>query len=465
MAEVTLESVPKKIKDMFNRGFTALERGNLDYAIEMFRSCVEHEPGLTKAWKFLRAAEVKRYLKNPPSEFSKSIAQALKLPTYLGAMGKLKSGKAQQALALAEKLIEQDPVNPKYAKLFAEAAAQSNIPDAAVLTLEVVRDHNPDDVDILNWLGTLYQKVGRTSSARECFEKLCELAPNDADALKRLKDAMAIDSISGDGWEQAAKEGGSYRDVLKNKDEAAQLEREAKSQKSDSDADALIADLQTKIKGEPGNINYRRALAKIYLKQKQYDEAVAALQEAIEVNPGDPELERTLSDVRVRQFKDRIEQLREAGDEDGALAVETELLQFEFNDLQDKVERYPNDLALRYDWGVMLFNNEYYTEAIQQFQLAQRNPKNRVKALYYLALCFKEKGQHDLAMEQLQAASEEVLTMDNTKKDILYSQGEIAELMGDPQKAVEFYKEIYAADIGYKDVAQKIEQFYNSSSQ
>lgn len=446
---------------MFNRGFTALERGNLDYAIEMFTACVEHEPGLAKAWKYLRAAETARAKKKPMSAFSKAIASVTKGPAYLSAMGMLKAGKPQQAMMASEKLVQADPTNTKYAKLFAEAAAQSNYPDAAVLTLEAVRDSNPDDISVLNWLGALYQKMGRTSSARECFERLCEIAPNDAAALKRLKDAMAMDSISGDGWEKAAKEGGTYRDVLKSKDEAAKLEKEAKSQKSESDMDTLVADLLQKIEAEPGNINFRRALANMYIKQRNFEEGIAALQSAIKLNPGDPELERALSNARISEYKYRIDALQAAGDAEGAAAIEQELLQFKFDDLQDKVERYPNDLGLRYDWGVMLFENDYFNEAIQQFQLAQRNPKNRIMALYYLGLCFKEKGQYDLAMDQLKTASDEILVMDDTKKDVLYAQGQIAELMGDSKLAAEFYKEIYQADIGYKDVAQKIEQAYS----
>ena len=198
----------------------------------------------------------------------------------------------------------------------------------------------------------------------------------------------------------------------------------------------------------------------MYIKQNQFAEGIAALDEAIRLSPGDAELERAVSNAKTKEFKFRIDQLKAGGDEEGAAAVEQELVQFEFDDLQDKVERYPNDLALRFDWGVMLFNNDYFNEAIQQFQLAQRNPKNRVMALYYLGLCFKEKQQYDMAMDQLKTASAEILIMDNSKKDVLYAQGEIAELMGNKEMAAEFYKEIYQADIGFKDVAQKIELAY-----
>ncbi len=92
--------------------------------------------------------------------------------------------------------------------------------------------------------------------------------------------------------------------------------------------------------------------------------------------------------------------------------------------------------------------------------LGQRNPKNRVQALYYLGLCFKAKKQYDLAMDQLGTASAEILIMDSSKKDVLYELGQVSELMGDSAKAAEFYKEIYQSDISYRDVSQKIEDLY-----
>lgn len=460
MPEVTLKSVPKQTRDLFNRGFSALERGNLDYAIEMLSTCIELEPGLLRAWKFLRAAEIKRVAKKNGSSLSKAISSVSKTPAYISAMGLMKAGKTRQAMMASEKLLRDDPVNPKFAKLFAEAAAQENFPEVAVLTLEVSRDRNPEDISVLNWLGVLYQKMGRTSSARECFERLCELCPNDAGALKRLKDAMAIDSISSDGWQKASEEGGTYRDMLKNKAEATRLEQEAKSQKSDSDTEALIMDLKSKIEAEPANTNFRRAIANLYLKCGRFEEGIAALGEAITLNPGDPELERAMTNAKLKAFDVRIRKCQEAGDEAAVEEVELEKRQFEFDDLQERVERYPNDLALRYEWGVMLYENDYFNEAIQQFQLAQRNPKSRVKALYYLGLCFKAKKQYDLAMEQFKTASAEVLVMDATKKGIIYEQGQVAELTGDEKQAAEYYKEIYQSDIGYRDVADKIEAFY-----
>ncbi len=51
--------------------------------------------------------------------------------------------------------------------------------------------------------------------------------------------------------------------------------------------------------------------------------------------------------------------------------------------------------------------------------------------------------------------------MNALKKDIYYELGGILESSGQVREAVNrYYKEIYQADIGYKDIAAKIEAAY-----
>ena len=131
-----------------------------------------------------------------------------------------------------------------------------------------------------------------------------------------------------------------------------------------------------------------------------------------------------------------------------------------FDDLQERVKRYPTDLRLRYEFGVLLYATEQTNEAIQQFQLSQRNPKHRIESLYHIALCFKRKHQDDMAIEQLESANAELPVMNDAKKDVLYELGVLYESSGNRDKAAVCYKQVYQTDIGYKDIAQKIEHVY-----
>jgi len=46
--------------------------------------------------------------------------------------------------------------------------------------------------------------------------------------------------------------------------------------------------------------------------------------------------------------------------------------------------------------------------------------------------------------------------MDGLKKELLYNLGSAYEAMGDPEKAVAAFKEIFKVDISYRDVREKI---------
>jgi tetratricopeptide (TPR) repeat protein len=459
MAEISLEEVPKNVQGLFNKGFSAFERGNLDYAVDLLLQCVELEPRLLRARKFLRAAEVQKFKGKKESAFSRGLSSMKGAPALLGSLA-LSKGHPEKAVMAAEKLLKDDPVNPKYVKAFAEAAASAGLPEAAIQTLEIARDHNPEDISLLNWLGKIYALMGDTAGARRCFESVCELAPNDPAAVKILKDAMALDTISTDGWIEASEEGGSYRDLIKDTDEATLLEQEAKAVKSEDDVAALIAETVAKIEEDPNNINFYRALARLYVDQKAYDDAIETLLKALEMNPGDPEIDDNLSRARLKKYDHQVAELRAAGDEDAAQALQTERDNYVFNDLQERVARYPNDMSLRYDWGAQLLLYEYFDEAIQQFQLSQRYPKRRIKSLLNMALCFKKKNIVDMAKAQLELALSEMTVMSQGKKDVLYELGIMLEEAGDMAKAGEFYKQIYQVDISYKDISKKVESLY-----
>jgi tetratricopeptide (TPR) repeat protein len=127
------------------------------------------------------------------------------------------------------------------------------------------------------------------------------------------------------------------------------------------------------------------------------------------------------------------------------------------------VERYPNDYPARYELGALLLELGQTDAAIAQFQQAQKGPQVRVSSLVGLGRCFKAKKLYDLAVAQLNTAKNDLSTMDDVKKDVIYELGACYELMGKPDRAIEEFKVIYSEDIGFRDVADKINAFYSKS--
>ena len=454
MAVVALEDAPRKARELFDKGFAALERGNLGYSIDMLLAALEIEPRLIQARRFLRAAEIKKYKEGKPGPHI--IATLTNLPSLLKVFSSSKK-KPAEALKAAEKLMRADPLNLTFINALSQAALAADMPEAAIQTLEIAKEHYPTNTLLLQSLGNLYLQTNQTQEAKACFEEFYRLRPNDPKALKALKDASALDTMKKGGWNEA----GSFRDVMKDSKEAGLLEQESKAVKSDKDIDALINETRIKLQREPDNVNYRRALADLYARTEKFDDALQILNEAQAVSGrADPQVDRLIGSIRVRQFDAQIAQLRAAGQTSEAEAKAKEKDAFLLADATDRVRRYPNDLQFRYEMGVLLFEHEHLNEAIQEFQLSQRNPQRRTRSLYYLAMCFKAKKQYDIALEQLEKAASEIGVMDDTKKDIIYEIGIIHELMGNQDKAVQNFKEIYSVDISYRDVAAKIEKAY-----
>lgn len=462
MAEVTIDEVPRKTREVFEKAVSAMERGNADYATDMLLAILDTEPRLLQARRLLRAAQIKKRRDSGGGSMQQLIASLSGIGGVLAVSANLKS-KPLKALQAAERLMMKDPLNKQFYTLLAKAALSAGMPEVAMHTLEIIRETAPDDVDLLYWIGGLYKENGITDKARECFERIGALRPNDPKAIKALKDSQAMDTMKSGRWNEAAGEVGGYRKVMKNAEEAQRLEQEAKAVKTTGDTEDLLAEQLRKIEREPNNINYRRALGDLYARADRLEDALAALTEADRISGGgDPQIDRAISGLRVRMHDANIAALRAAGDEAGAVSAEQTKQAFLLSDAEDRVKRYPNDLQCKYDLGILLFERDRHAEAIQQFQQSQRNPQRRIRSLYYLARCFEKKGQFDIAAEQLEKAASELTVLDNMKKDILYELGVVYDQMERRDKAVELFKLIYAVDIGYRDVAARIEASYKT---
>jgi len=130
-------------------------------------------------------------------------------------------------------------------------------------------------------------------------------------------------------------------------------------------------------------------------------------------------------------------------------------------DAKARVEANPTDAQLQFKYGQALFDAEEYSEAIPALQRARNNPNLRIKAMLMLGKCYASKNMIDMAIRQLDEANNELLNMDDTKKEILYMIGELCDKAGNKEKALENYKAIYEVDYGYRDVAHKVESAYS----
>ncbi len=461
MAE-SMAQLQRKIKaqQFLDKATKAAERGSLDVALSLCKQALTLAPSEEQARRQYHEVRIRLFQAQKKGGLGLKMAELSAQMKCSKVQALIKENKLEEALAQAEEILDVNPLSAKLNEFYFDIAQRTNHPEAMLSAMETLSEACPNDMDLMLRMGKVYMQHGIFNRARDCFQRVSQANPADLNIQKLLKDAMAKDTMTAGGWEENAGKRGGFQALIRDKELAAKLDRNAKAVVSGDDAEAAIAEAKEKIAREPKNINYYRALARIYIQNRRFEEALETFDAARKVNPADPELDRNWSDTKLRAFDAQIEALRAAGKEDDAYNMEVEKAQFAFDDLLRRVENYPNDLGLRYDLGVMYFDNEYYDDAIQQFQLAQKSPKHRLEALYYLAVCFKGKGQPDMAVMQLEAANSQLQVMDDLKKRVIYTLGQIAEEAGETEKAFNYYKDVYAADIGFLDIGERMQRVH-----
>ena len=463
MAE-SMAELQRKIKaqQFLDKATKAAERGSLDIALPLCKQALALAPHDENARRQFHEVRIRLFKSEKKGGLGLKMAE-LGAQMKMGKVdGLIKQNKLEEAMVMAEELMDINPISPKLNEFYFDVAQRTNHPEALLSAMETLAAACPNDMDLMLRMGKTYMQSGIYNRARDCFQRVSQANPADLNVQKLLKDAMAKDTMTAGGWEANAGKRGGFQALIRYKELAAKLDRNAKAVVTGDDAEAAIAEAREKIAREPKNINYYRALARIFLQNKRFDEALEVFDGARKVNPADPELDRNWADTKVRAYEAQIDALKAQGKEDEAFALEEEKEQFRFDDLSRRVEAYPNDLGLRYELGVMYYQYEYYDEAISQFQLAQKSPKHRLEALYYLACCFKSKGQPDMAVMQLEAANSQLQVMDDLKKHVIYTLGQIAEEAGDNEKAFNYYKDVYAADIGFEDIGERMQRVHTA---
>jgi tetratricopeptide (TPR) repeat protein len=296
---------------------------------------------------------------------------------------------------------------------------------------------------------------------------LAELAaanPGDAELNTALKNISARKTMQKGGYDALADGKGSYRDILRNKEEAVSLEQEKRQVKTEDVTERLIGEYEARLPQEPTNLKLLKDLAELYTSKKQFDRALSYYERIKATTEGaaDPALDKGIADTMLRKFDQQIAGLDPTAPEyaQQVAKLQSEKQGYQLAEVQKRAERFPTDLNIRYELGQLYFQTGKIMEAVSEFQKAQQNPHRRVKAMSYLGQCYARRNMNDLAVRTFEAALKEKLVWDDEKKEIAYSLGAVLEKIGKRDDAKKQFEDIFAIDSGYKDVAKKMDEYY-----
>jgi tetratricopeptide (TPR) repeat protein len=465
MAEKSVSEISREVRLLFQKGSDALLRDNFDYAVDLLNQVLQKEPTLFDARKALRSAQTKKAGGGGGGFFKKAWGSASSSPAIAKAQIALQRNNVEEALQIAEGVLNNDPANSGAHKVVVEVCSRLEMPRTAALSLEILNRNSPKDKDVAIQYAEVLAQIDQADRAEYV---LLDFARNnnqrDPDIAQALKNVSARKTMDEGGYEALAGGEGSYRDILRNEKEAVSLEQEKRMQKTEDVAERLIKEYEARLKTEPANLKLIRSLAELYTQKGQFDRAMTYYGQikATDSGAGDATLDRAMAETKVRQFEAELAKLDPSSPEynEKVAALNLEKTNFQITECQKRVEKFPTDLAIRFEMGLLYFQAGRIGEAIQEFQKAKQNPNKRIAAMNYLAQCFAKRKMFDLGAKTLQDAIKEKPAFDDEKKDLIYNLGCVLESMGKKEEAVEQFKQIYEVDIGYKDVAAKVDAYY-----
>lgn len=465
---VTLAEIDPRFVKQFSAAQSSIEKGSPDYAVGVCNSILAKHPACAEVRRLLHIAYKK--LSGRPNIVS-SISASISGVVFAGKVKALEKKEDIAAiLSEGEALLKTNPYNVPVLNTMAKACEKFEYWTTAVVCYQDIADAKPKDMKNLLALGNALIKALLPDDAMRVGEAILRVDASNGEAQNMMRVASVIKTMLKDKWEKE----GDFKEKIKSSEETLQREQENRLANDEDTLTHMVEREKKQIEEDPQNINIYRDLAQHLRALKRFGEALEYIRKARQqpLGQADTTLEKLEQDLVLADMDSRITEIKEkleANPNDAELSKKYDELKaeehtFRLSNAKRMVERYPNDFNFRFILGQLLLEDGLLDEAIAQFQLSQRNPKVRLQSLLGLGRAFIGGKKYDLAIDQLETAKRESLIMNDSKKEIIYELAKAYELMNSPEKAFIEYKEIYSSDIGYKDVAAKINAYYENKN-
>jgi tetratricopeptide (TPR) repeat protein len=164
---------------------------------------------------------------------------------------------------------------------------------------------------------------------------------------------------------------------------------------------------------------------------------------------------RPASQNEVFDFKDLLDLDEE----------ETELQQMleELKENSDGIAE-SQDFETHYNLGLAYKDMDLHDEAIEEFQMAYRlaakdgSNENHIQCCHMLGFCFKSKAMPKVAVMWFQRGLKIPNSTEDEYQALRFEIGSCLQEMGEIDKAIDVFMEVYGTDVNYRKVGEKIKQ-------
>ncbi|MCC6547128.1 protein kinase [Candidatus Sumerlaeota bacterium] len=366
----------------------------------------------------------------------------------------VRMGNYEKARSVSSDLLKQAPDDEELQRLTALASLYDNKLEAAAVEYRRMLEKNPNDEEALVNLALTYIQTSRADAEglNVCQQALAMQPENDALHLGLGR----LFVLQGD----AARGVESFKAALKVKEHN---ERN------------VIAHVAALLGEKPEQLRARWFLIEVLVGFGYLREALEQIEYITQNHPGQTSnIQRALEQIlakdpnNVMALAQRGSILVSAGNTpEGVKALERA---FALNpasaDVQGRligtyqamlqVQDIPD---MRFKLGKVFFARADFDQAIGSFQKTAQLSSLEAESTKLLGKCFTGKGMLDLALQEYKK-----LVVDNETKELLYDLAQRYEQKRDLVGAKTVYRQLFAADIDYKDVKTRFEMLSGSTS-
>jgi len=356
-------------------------------------------------------------------------------------------------------IIELDPLNESAYKSLYEAYKKKGILDKAIAEYEATSRLNGNSINKYI-LGHLYYYAGGIKDSIAYFNKFLTLPPNDTNIQFFLayiySENNEVERAVGIFQDLIIKDPSKLRVAISHLDKLLMHKLDEKQTPCllnalcEFCAQAMATDIPLAenvlakiIKLKPNDGIYQTKLetlldraAEQYIQGGQVDMAYERLQKLIHLRPDNLNYAKRYKDAHKIIIEPKIKNL--------------EKILSNINLPEEEANRIRYELAT-------LYEEKEDDKALSLLQTIERVPSEyQLDIQLRLGKLFFKKGTRNIAEEYFNKVIEAAMPMDK-KVDSLYQIGAAFEEHDIPEKALDIYKKIISFDIGYKDIAKRLE--------
>jgi tetratricopeptide (TPR) repeat protein len=453
-----------RARKWFTKATQLREKRDYDYAIECYINGLSTWPEAVEEGHMpLRSLAVQRHQAGGSK------------PGLLDGMKKSMSGKdAKKAMLNAEHLLSMDPQNAGYAEGLLRNANKANYLEtckwiAPVLVDMLKKEKKPNKSRFENLrkimveaseksdeLGLNQLETFFLEQAVSSLEFYATRVPGDESTRNEIRDLAGRLTISRGKYD----DDGDFRDSLQDAESQKLLHDAQRLRQGDESYAALVAAARKEFEENPdvpGKIN---AYVDVLLKAEREEEESQAIETLVDAfkRLRNYSFKSRADDIRMRQLQRRERRLetqaRESGKEEDRQQARLAALEYRqvlVDIFRERVAKYPTDLRLKYKLGTALFAASEFDEAIPVLQVAQQDPRTRVKCQLLLGRSFFEKGSPKQAAEVLREALDKYDQSDETAKHLLYWLARSFEAAENLEEARDAYGRLLRQDYNFMD--------------